>query len=153
MTFQNYPLKSISLEEAKESIDRIDEENFSNFIIVGTNICQYGFDLYQDYKLPELIEYIEKKKNIKEVEYIGFAFRDAIHSHFEIPLAKSNKKVTLSGGLESGVDRILKMMRKGYTAQEILDFVDFIRKSNDIHLVLNVISGFPTESLNDVLET
>lgn len=112
VTFQQYPLKSVELNEIKEAIDYIDEKKIEKLILIGTNICQYGLDLYKKYMLPEILSYSEKKRNIKKINLTGFAFKDAIQNDFQSVLATSEKKITIGGSLESGSDRILKTNAK-----------------------------------------
>lgn len=146
LTFQDYPLKSVKLEEIKNAINHIDEIGIKNVIIFGTNISQYGLDLYKKYMLPDIIDYIETKNNIKNVSLIGFSFKDAIKGNFKYSLKNSTKVKSLSGSLESGSDRLLKLINKGFTSQEIIDFATYINKD----LYLNIIAGFPTETIEDV---
>lgn len=153
VTFQKYPLKSANLDEIKEQIDILNEEKYSQISLKGTNICQYGLDIYNDYMLPEIISYLEKKENIKEVILVGFSFKDAIKNDFQSVIANSNKVVELCGSLESGSNRLLELIRKGFTSEEIINFVQNIRKINYKNLFLNIISGFPTETLDDVKRT
>ncbi len=128
VTFQKYPLKSVPFNEVINSIDLADSEKYSEILLKGTNICQYGFDLYNKFMLPEIISYIEKKENIKEVVLIGFAFKDAIKNGFESALANSTKVKEVCGSLESGSDRLLELMKKGFTSEEIITFVKNIVK-------------------------
>ncbi len=153
VTFQKYPLKSVELDAIKETIDILDENKCSQILLKGTNICQYGLDIYHEYRLPEVLSYLEKKENIKKVTLVGFSFKDAIKNDFQNVIASSNKVTQLCGSLESGSDRILELMRKGFTSEEIMSFVQNIRKVNNKSLRLNIISGFPTETLEDVKRT
>lgn len=152
-TFQDYPLKSAEINELKEIIDFLNEKNVNEVLIKGTNICQYGLDLYNDYKLPELIEYIDKKDNIKKVVLVGFAYKDAIKNNFSTTLRDSEKTKRISGSLESGSNRLLKLIRKGFTTEEIIDFIREIKEKYPKEICLNLISGFPTETKEDVLMT
>ena len=153
VTFQKYLLKSVAIDILKESIDELDEENISQINLKGTNICQYGLDLYNEYMLPEIIEYLETKRNIKKISLVGFSFKDAIKNDFQEVLKNSTKVIELSGSLESGSDRLLKMIRKGFTSDEIIEFVNYIRQKKYKNLYLNIIAGFPTETLDDVKRT
>jgi tRNA-2-methylthio-N6-dimethylallyladenosine synthase len=48
---------------------------------------------------------------------------------------------------QSGSDRILKLMNRGYTAQQYLDFIDGVRAyMPDVSLASDFIVGFPTET-------
>lgn len=152
-TFQKYPLKSADLNDVKEAIDILNEGNISQVYLKATNICQYGLDNYREYLLPEVIRYLENKENIKNVSLVGFSFKDAIKNNFEEVLRDSKKITELCGSLESGSDRLLSMIRKGFTSEEIINFVDKIRQVYFKNLRLNIISGFPTETLDDVYRT
>jgi tRNA-2-methylthio-N6-dimethylallyladenosine synthase len=55
---------------------------------------------------------------------------------------------------QSGSDRILKMMNRGYTARQYLDFIDRARGyMPDISLASDAIVGFPTETDEDFAKT
>ena len=56
--------------------------------------------------------------------------------------------------LQSGNDRILKRMNRGYTRQEYLDLVDLMRDVvPGIALTTDIICGFPTETAEEYLDT
>lgn len=153
ITYQKYPLKSVDLNELKEAIDCLNENHISQIYLKATNICQYGLDIYREYMLPEIISYLDKKENIKNVSLVGFSFKDAIKNNFEEVLCDSKKITELCGSLESGSDRLLSMIRKGFTSEEIINFVERIRQMHYKNLYLNIIAGFPTETLDDVYRT
>ncbi len=55
---------------------------------------------------------------------------------------------------QSGSDRILKAMNRGYTAQQYIDFIDRARAyMPDISLASDFIVGFPTETDEDFAKT
>lgn len=153
LTFQNYPLKSIDFEKLKYVIDYLDSKEIKKITLKGTNISQYGFDLYHQYMLPEVIEYIEHKKNIEQISLIGFGFKDAIKNNFEETLKNSRKVTFINGSLESGSDRLLQLIKKGFTSEEIIDFINNIRYQYYKQISLPIISGFPTETIEDVRKT
>lgn len=144
---------AVELSEIKEAIDSLNEQKYSQIFLKGTNVCQYGLDIYHEYMLPEVISYLEKKENIKRVILVGFSFKDAIKNDFQSVIANSDKVVELCGSLESGSDRLLELIRKGFTSEEIINFVHNIREINYKNLYLNIILGFPTETLADVKRT
>ena len=152
-TFQYYPVKSAKIDEVKGLIDEIDCFKIPNLILTGTNVCQFGLDTDERYLLPELLEYIETKDNIKNISLNGFAFKDAIQNDFQRVLVESNKSYELHGGLESGSNKLLGLMRKGFKREDIIKFVENIRGKKKLDLGLNIISGFPTETLEDVYLT
>ena len=152
-TFQKYPLKSVSIEVVKKAIDSLEEYDISSLYFKATNISQYGYDLNQTYMLPQVVEYLEKKDTIENAYFVGFCFADAIKQDFAPMLRDSTKVTGISGSIESGSPRILQLTRKCYTPEKLIQMVDIIREKHWIDLYLNIISGFPTETQEDVLET
>jgi radical SAM superfamily enzyme YgiQ (UPF0313 family) len=59
---------------------------------------------------------------------------------------------TLIYGVESGSDRVLKLMRKGYSAQEASEVIRLTHKAG-IRTNMNIIVGFPGETEDDFNQT
>ncbi len=152
-TFHKTPLVSMDFDQIKEYVDKADEEKIENMDLRGMNICQLGLDTERKYLLPDVIEYIEKKENIKNVRLVGFAYADAIRNDFKDVLRDSKKVKYIVGSMESGNNRILGLMNKGYTIEEFLDFVHFINQEYLKMLDVNIVAGFPTETMEDVKAT
>ena len=56
--------------------------------------------------------------------------------------------------VQSGCDRILKLMNRGYTVEQYREKIDFLRKSvSDVRITTDIICGFPTETEEEHLET
>lgn len=149
-TFQKLPLKSADIDEVKNVISEFDKREIKKIILKGTNVSQYGLDLNGTYMLPLIIDCIESTKSIRELDLIGFAFKDAIHNDFSYVFKNSSKLRGISGALESGSDRLLDLMRKGFTSKEIIKFIETISKKYPKELILNIIAGFPTENIEDI---
>lgn len=151
--YLNCNLIDTPLDRVKRAIDKLDESKIKKVELRGLNISQYGLGLYHDYKLIELCEYIEGKSNIEKIELSNFAFSDAIKNNFVNRLKHLEKLSTINGSLESGSNRILKLMNKGFTKEEFLDFYYQLSSIYKKDYFLNIISGFPTETIDDCLET
>lgn len=148
--YQNYPLKSVPIEEIKEAIDKAAHLGAPIIRLIATNLSQYGIDLYHEPRLLEIIDYIESKDSIEIIELNGFSYREAIKYDFADSLAQSKKITCISGSLESGSPRLLEMIKKGFTPEEIIEFVEKIRIKYPRYLAINIIAGLPTETLEDV---
>lgn len=151
--YLNYDLIDTPLENVKKAIDRLNDEKIKKIELRGFNISQYGLGLYNDYKLVELCEYIEDKSNINGIMLSGFAFSDAIKNKFVDRLKHLEKLCAINGSLESGSNKILKLMNKAFTKEDFLDFYYKLSSIYEKQFFLNIISGFPTETIFDCLET
>ena len=67
-------------------------------------------------------------------------------------LMKSSGLYSVSVGIESGSDRVLKHMRKNLTKSKIKEKIDLI-KSAGLDVIGFFIMGYPTETRKDILET
>lgn len=152
-SYQKYPLTSMSLSQLKDIINILNHNNIKDICLYGTNISQYGFDLYHEYKLPEIIKYIEEMENIKRLSLVGFSFSDAIRENFQDCLMNSSKLTYINGSLESGSNSILSLINKGFRSEEFVEFIRVIQSKYPKELSLSIISGFPTETMNDVKKT
>jgi len=152
--FQDASLMSVDIVGLKQIIDVADEKGGTQIIsLTGSNITEYGLDTFGEYKLAEIIRYIEAKKNIVELRLNGFALKDAIKQGLAETIQSSTKVELIGGGLESGSDRLLLLMKKGYTAKQVINFLSSATSGKEIRLVFSIIAGFPTETAEDIKRT
>ena len=153
VSYQYYPVKSVDINQIFNVLDYSNKNNIQTISLFGTNICQYGIDLYKKPRLLDIIKYIDKLDNIKNIELVGFSYKDGIENHFEDYIAYSPKISYISGSLETGSNRLLSLIRKGFTAEEFTEFIRKIAKFYPKELDINIISGLPTETMDDIRET
>lgn len=151
--YLNCGLMDMPIEKAKRFIDELDGEKVKYIQFRGLNLSQYGLGLYGKTRLIEICEYIEGKDNIKHVELGGLSLSDAIKFGFAEKLKYLRKIDLINASLESGSDRLLQLMNKGFTMKEFWEFYNEINSIDKKKFYLNIISGFPTETMYDCLET
>ena len=117
---------------------------------------QYGFDTFMIY--DDEINIVKKRtiELMKEFEKRNFKFRAYIKTNlFDEETAKAMKKggaIELSTGVESGSDKILKIIDKGTTYQINKKFIDICRKYG-IYAKAFCMVGLPGETYEDVMLT
>jgi radical SAM superfamily enzyme YgiQ (UPF0313 family) len=117
---------------------------------------QYGFDTFMIY--DDEVNIIKKRtiELMKEFEKRNFKFRAYIKTNlFDEETAIAMKKggaIELSTGVESGSDRILKIIEKGTTYQINKQFVDICRKYG-IYAKAFCMIGLPGETYDDIMLT
>lgn len=135
----NYVISAIKCLKNQYSIDGIafQEDNF--FLNIN--------------RVKELVEYMSNLKDFgwkanSRISYFSKLLKD---KELMNKIVESNCKV-LQFGIESGSDRILKLINKGITVNEILDINRKLSKYN-LTLRYNFIIGFPTETVNEIDNT
>lgn len=135
----NYVISAIECLKNQYSIDGIafQEDNF--FLNIN--------------RVKELVEYMRNLKDFgwkanSRISYFSKLLKD---KELMNKIVESNCKV-LQFGIESGSDRILKLINKRITVNEILDINRKLSKYN-LTLRYNFIIGFPTETVNEIDNT
>lgn len=148
VNYLNLPIKSVDFEDVRDCIvslpDEIDTVN-----LLGMNTSQYGLDFGYEHNLMDIIKLLENKESVTSVRIDGMAFKDAIQNNFSKDL-KTKKIKRIGGSIETGSPRLLSLMDKGYTIQDLLSFWDEINEFNQKDLSTDVIVGFPTETYKDI---
>jgi tRNA-2-methylthio-N6-dimethylallyladenosine synthase len=126
-------------------------QGYKQVTLLGQNVNSYR---YQDWDFARLLLAVAEVPGITRVRFTSPhpkdfppALLDAIASH-----PKICKHIHLP--LQSGSDRILRLMGRTYTRREYLALVEDIRRRNpSIALTTDLICGFCTETEEDFLDT
>ena len=145
---------SLDVDSILGKIERFDKDKVSEVNIIGQDITGYGLDLYRSTRLPELL-----KKIIKMSSNIGwlrllYLYPSRISDEL-LDLIKNEPKVCkyIDLPLQHINDRILNLMHRQTTKQDILRIIDKIRKQiPQIAIRTSVIVGFPSETEKDFKE-
>lgn len=143
--FRSVPIENV-LEEAKQMASLgIKEIN-----LIAQETTMYGTDLYGKKSLHILIHELSKIDGIKWIRIL-YCYPEDIYDEL-IEEIKTNEKVChyLDLPIQHASDRILKLMGRQTTQDEIKSKIDALRKAvPDIVLRTTLIAGFPGESDKD----
>ncbi|MDD5561464.1 MAG: MiaB/RimO family radical SAM methylthiotransferase [Candidatus Omnitrophica bacterium] len=119
--------------------------------LLGQNV-----NAYQDNHInfTKLLEQANALEGLAELNFFTSHPKDANAGFFQAirDLDKLNKSLHLP--LQSGSDRILKLMNRGYSVKEYLDLIDSYRRIvKGGLLTTDIIVGFPTETDEEFEET
>jgi threonylcarbamoyladenosine tRNA methylthiotransferase CDKAL1 len=142
------PLDRI-LEEFQKGLDL----GYQQFALIGTDLGDYGGDQGND-----LIDLLEKMTSLPgrffiKLRNVNPRWIIAQSENFYDLLGRGNIRYILSP-IQSGSNRILELMNRGYKQEDFANVVKKIRSSYPSVLIQSqVIVGFPTESEEDFMET
>ena len=142
--------RSRKMENVLEEAKSLAENGAKEIILIAQDTTRYGEDLYGEYKLPELLDELQRIDGIEWIRIL-YAYPDKITDEL-VSAMKRNSKVLhyIDIPMQHASDKILKAMnRKGDSA--LLDSV--IKKLRtampDITIRTTFIVGFPDESEED----
>lgn len=136
------------LKEIEEAIDM----GITKITLLGQNVNAYVSGPEVDF--VKLLGMVNRMRGLKEFSFITSHPKDTSIDLFKAMAELEKLKKYLHLPVQSGSDRILKLMNRGYTKKEYLDLVDTYRRTvKDAVLTTDIIVGFPTETQDDFLQT
>jgi tRNA-2-methylthio-N6-dimethylallyladenosine synthase len=123
--------------------------------LIGQNVNAYGVDFRPRHvDFADLLEAVSAIEGIERVRFVTSHPLDFTQHLVEAMAELSKVCEALHLPFQAGSNRILKMMRRGYTAESYRDLIARIREAvPDIALSTDVIVGFPGETEEDFFET
>lgn len=146
---QSRPLKHI-LAEVKE----LAEQGCKEITLLGQNVNSYGRDLTDGIDFVGLLEKIDRIKGIERIRFVTSHPRDAAKRLFQAMRDLPRVCEHLHLPIQSGSDKILALMRRGYTLQDYSRLVEQLRRlMPNCSLTTDIIVGFPGETEADFQKT
>lgn len=146
---ESRPLTHI-LEEVKDLANKGCKE----VTLLGQNVNSYGNDLRGKINFVRLLEELNNVKGIERIRFMTSHPKDASKELFLAMRDLPKVCEHLHLPLQSGSDKILKVMNRKYTLKHYLKLVDSLRKTiPSVSLTTDIIVGFPLESETDFKKT
>ncbi len=125
------------------------DKGIKKFTLLGQNVNSYQGGI----NFPDLLDRVAKIKGVEELSFVTSHPKDACQALFEVMAAHQNIKKYLHLPLQSGSNRILKLMNRNYNYETYLEKVNLYRKIVGGKISSDLIVGFPTETDKDFLST
>ena len=135
--------------EVKELVS----QGYQEVTLLGQNVNAYGKDLDVDYTMGNLLEDIAKT-NIPRIRFMTSHPWDFDDKMIAIIKKYDNIMPAIHLPLQSGSDRILKLMGRRYTKEKYLELVNKLKHEiPNLMLSTDIIVGFPGETEEDFQAT
>lgn len=146
-------LKSKEIEKVVEEFKKGIQQGYQLFSLLGTDLGSYGRDY--GYNLADLLKELLKEKGDYKLGLRNVNPRFLIDMFEELkPIFLSGKIWFLSSAIESGSNKILRLMNRRYTVQDFKKCIKWLNeKTSNIFLRTQIIVGFPTETDVDFQKT
>ncbi len=145
--------RSRRFEDIINEVESLKKDGYKEVTLLGQNVNAYGKDLGLDYDMSDLLEGVANT-GIERVRFVTSHPWDFTDKMIEVIGKYPNIMPYIHLPLQSGSDRILKLMGRKYTKESYLELFDKIKKTvPNASITTDIIVGFPGETEEDFLET
>lgn len=145
---------SRQIQSITQEIKTLDSRGCREINLIGQDITAYGWDLYREFRLVDLIKQI--LKNSKKANWLRLLYLSPERLSEElIQLVAASPRIVkyIDLPLQHINNRILKLMHRKINSSQIFKLIDKIRKKiPGVALRSSLIVGFPTETDKDFRE-
>ncbi len=137
------------LSEVKELV----KDGYQEVTLLGQNVNAYGKDLNMDYGMEQLLEDVAKT-GISRVRFVTSHPWDFTDGMIDVISKYDNIMPYIHLPLQSGSNRILKLMGRRYTKESYLELYHKLKKAMPYSsITTDIIVGFPGETEEDFQDT
>ena len=144
--------RSRKMEDILTEVNNLKEQGFKEVTLLGQNVNAYGKDLGLGYDLADLLEEVAKT-NIPRIRFITSHPWDFTDRMIEVIRKYDNIMNYIHLPIQSGSNRILKLMGRRYTREEYKKLFDKLKNLPNVSITTDIIVGFPSETEEDFLDT
>lgn len=144
-------VRSKAKEDVINEVTKLVNEGYKEIVLTGIHTGRYGIDINSS--LEELLYELVEISNIYRIRLSSIEINEITPKIIE--LLKNNKVMAkhLHIPIQSGSNKILKLMNRRYNKEEFISMVNVLKEIPDISLTTDLIVGFPNEEEKDFNET
>lgn len=145
--------RSRKMEHVLDELISLGEQGYKEVMFLGQNVNSYGKDL-DDGDFADLLDKAGEIKSIKRIRFMTSHPKDISRKLIDVMAKHPSIMPHLHLPLQSGSDKILSKMNRGYTTSQYYDIIEYARTLiPEITISTDIIVGFPGESDEDFQDT
>ena len=146
--------RSRASEDIIKEIKDLVKDGVVEVMLLGQNVNSYGNKEEGEISFAELLKKVSEIEGLKRIRFMTSHPKDLSDELIEVMASSDKICKQFHLPLQSGSDRLLKIMNRRYNKEKYLGLVDKLReKIPDISISTDIIVGFPGETEEDFLET
>ncbi len=137
-----------------KEVEELSRQGYKEINLLGQNVNSYGKDLSGDQDFADLLIQVNRVKGIRRIRFTTSHPKDLSDKLID-QMARLDKVCEhLHLPVQSGSNKILSRMKRGYTREHYQNLVDKLRKAiPETTLTTDIIVGFPGEEEEDFRDT
>ena len=147
--------RSRLVEDIKKEFTELVEDGYKEIMLLGQNVNSYGKDLEPKVSFSELLRILNSLDGDFRIRFMTSHPKDCTKELINT-IAECDKVAThLHLPFQSGNNRILKLMNRGYTREQYLELINYAKElmGDELSITSDIIVGFPGETYEEFLDT
>lgn len=146
--------RSRKMQNVMDEFKSLIDQGYKEVTLLGQNVNSYGNDLDDGSNFAKLLEEISKVDGKFRVRFMTSHPKDLNRDVIDIIANSPNICNNIHLPIQSGSNKILKLMNRHYTREYYLDTIDAIKaKISDCGITTDLMVGFPYEEEEDFEDT
>ena len=146
--------RSRPLKHILDEVSALAQKGYKEITLLGQNVNSYGKDLRGKINFAKLLEKLDRINAGVRIGFMTSHPKDASLQLFRAIRDLPSVSKHLHLPLQSGSDKILRLMNRGYTLADYFKLVDSLRRLvPNVNLTTDIIVGFPGETKSDFNKT
>ncbi|MDD5219533.1 MAG: tRNA (N6-isopentenyl adenosine(37)-C2)-methylthiotransferase MiaB [Candidatus Bipolaricaulis sp.] len=147
------PMRSRPPERILAEVQTAVDEGYREVLLLGQNVNSYGRDQSSYGGFEKLLRRVART-GVDRVRFTSSHPRDLTDAMIEAMASEPRVCRHLHLACQSGSNRVLGEMRRGYTRERYLEIIDTARKAMaDLNVTTDIIVGYPGESKEEFRDT
>ena len=145
--------RSRKSEDILKEVKELKEQGYKEITLLGQNVNAYGKDLEGEIEFSKLLEKVSDT-GIERIRFVTSHPWDFTDEMIDVIASRENIMPYIHLPLQSGSNKILKLMGRRYTKEEYLELFNKIRnKVKNASITTDIIVAFPSETEEDFNDT
>lgn len=145
--------RSRKSEDILKEVKELKEQGYKEITLLGQNVNAYGKDLDGEIEFGELLEKVSDI-GIERIRFVTSHPWDFTDKMIDVIASRENIMPYIHLPLQSGSNKILKLMGRRYTKEEYLELFNKIRNNvKNASITTDIIVAFPGETEEDFNDT
>lgn len=147
--------RSRSLESVVEEAKDLISKGYREITLLGQNVNSYGKDLEPKINFSYLLRILNSLEGDFRIRFMTSHPKDCTKELLETMAECEKVAKHLHLPFQSGNNRVLRAMNRGYTREKYLELIDYARSlmGSELSITSDIIVGFPGETYEEFKDT
>jgi tRNA-2-methylthio-N6-dimethylallyladenosine synthase len=147
--------RSRQVEDIEKEFASLVKEGYKEITLLGQNVNSYGKDLEPRVSFSELLRRLASLDGDFRIRFMTSHPKDCTKELIDTMAQCEKVAMHLHLPFQSGNNRVLKAMNRGYTREKYLSLINYAKEKmgDSLSVTSDIIVGFPGETYEEFLDT